>query len=285
VAVRRAGSQVVRPAHTVGLLLVGQHLSLGVPGVEENADQAMAVNFFNRLIVSGPHGLVLEFQTRAERTYERTVCAETWTEHLPFSFTALQEITPIFPKNDLPFEPYEIAEWPVKQLSPRRAEVRYQFETRAVDLSPALKRLSRKLPRLTFRLMTLCLDDGDVETWEIRAGKMRFRRVSARRHEFHWDAARRKFHLEERDVYENDDATRFAELRICQEALGSWEKQNGRPRRLDWTRGLVFMKLEDERLIAMASLAQAIGPDTEKPTPKRAVKQAGSRAAKRRARS
>jgi hypothetical protein len=220
----------------------------------------MAVNFFNRLIVSGPPAHVVDFQARAERTYERTVGEETWTEYLPLSFISLQEITPIFPEDELPFDPYEIAESPVKRVSPRRAEVRYQFETRAVDLSPALKRLSRKLPRLTFRLMTLCLDDGDVETWEIRSGKMRYRCVSQRRHEFHWDAARRKFRLEGREVYEDDDATRFAELRMCEEALGSWEKRNGKPRRLDWTRGLVFMKLEDERLLAMAGLAHAIGP-------------------------
>jgi hypothetical protein len=245
----------------------------------------MAVNFFNRLIVSGPHADVLDFQTRAERTYERTAGEETWTEYLPLSFTSLQEITPIFPEDELPFDPYEIAEWPVKRVSPRRAEVRYQFETRAVDLSPALKRLSRKLSRLTFRLMTLCLDDGDVETWEIRSGKMRYRCLSARRHEFHWAAARRKFGLEGREVYADDDATRFAELRMCEEALGSWEKRNGKPRRLDWTRGLVFMKLEDERLFAMAALAHAVGPAKKKRASKRAAKRAGSRVAKSRARS
>ena len=113
----------------------------------------MAVNFFNRLIVSGPLAHVQDFQTRAERTYERTVGGETWTEHLPFSFTALQEIAPIFPEDEL-FDPYEIAEWPIKPVSPRRAEVRYQFESRNVELSPAVELLSRKLPRLTFRLMT-----------------------------------------------------------------------------------------------------------------------------------
>jgi hypothetical protein len=44
-------------------------------------------------------------------------------------------------------------------------------------------------------------------------------------------------------------------MRVCEEALGSWEKRNGKPRRLDWTRRVVLMKLEEERLFAMASLA------------------------------
>jgi hypothetical protein len=245
----------------------------------------MAVNFFNRLIVSGPHVNVRDFGARAERTYERTVGDESWLEHEPLSFTALETITPLFPGEDRFWDPYEICVWPMKRVSVRHAEIRYQFETRGIDLSPALKRLSRKLPRLTFRLMTLCLDDGDVETWEIRAGKMRFRRVSDRRREFHWDAARRKFRLEGEDVYEDDDATQFTEFRMCDEALGSWEKRGGKPRRLNWDRGQVFKTLDDERLIAIAALTLATGRAKNKTGRKRPVKPPRPGAAKTRARS
>jgi hypothetical protein len=215
----------------------------------------MAANFFNRLIVNGPPAQVRDFATRAERTFERSVGDVRWTEHYPISFIALQKIAPIFPSDEEIWEPYNISVWPVKRVSPRRVEVRYQFETRTVDLLSALRRLSRKLPELTFRLMILCLDDGDVDTWQIRAGKMRSRHVSNRRREMHWDAARRKFHLEGDEVYEDDAATYFAEERMCAEALGSWQKQRGRPRRLNWRSGEVFVKLDDERLIGLAALS------------------------------
>jgi len=126
---------------------------------------------------------------------------------------------------------------------------------------------------------------ANAERWEIRAGKIRYRCVSDRRHEFHWDAARRKFHLEEDDVYEDEDATQFVELRMCEEALGSWEKRGGRPRRLNWERGQVFKTLDDERTIGMAAIAEELGLTKKPPKPKRALKQAGSRARKSRARS
>ena len=138
-------------------------------------------------------------------------------------------------------------------MSPRRSEVRYQFETRSVDLAPALRRLSRKLRRLTFRLVTLCLDDGDVQTWEIRAGAARERRISDRRRAFHWDAARRKFGLSSDEAYADDDATRVAEDRMCAEALGSWEKRAGRSRRLNWSGRPVFLTLDHERTSAIAA--------------------------------
>jgi hypothetical protein len=245
----------------------------------------MAVNFFNRLIVSGPRDQVLDFCTRAERTFERSVGDVGWTEHYPISFTALQKIAPIFPADEEIWDPYNISVWPVTSISPRRVEVRYQFETRTVDLSSALRRLSRKLPGLTFRLMILCLDDGDVDTWQMRAGKMRSRHVSDRRRERHWDAARRKFHLDGDEVYDDDDAMHFAEERMCAEALGSWQKRAGKPRRINWRRGEVFVKLEDERLIGLASLAAVLGPTKGQRASKRRVKHAGVRGSNSRTRS
>jgi hypothetical protein len=62
------------------------------------------------------------------------------------------------------------------------------------------------------------------------------RRVSNRRRALHWEAARRKFHLDGDEVHDDDAATHFAEERMCVEALGSWQKR-GSPQ---WT--LVQMK-------------------------------------------
>jgi len=42
----------------------------------------MAVNFFNRLIVSGPPAQVRDFATRAERTFERSVGDVSSLSHL-----------------------------------------------------------------------------------------------------------------------------------------------------------------------------------------------------------
>ena len=100
---------------------------------------------------------------------------------------------------------------------------------------------------------------ASVETWEIRAGKIRYRCVSDRRHEFHWDAARRKFHLEEDDVYKDEDATQFVELRNVRGGSRQLEKRGGRPRRLNWDRGQVFKTLEDERTIGIAAIAEELG--------------------------
>ena len=130
------------------------------------------------------------------------------------------------------------------------------------------------------------LYDGSVETWEILAlVRSCYRCVSDRRHEFHWDAARRKFHLQTKTTRTKDeDATQFVELRMCEEALGSWEKRGGRPRRLKLGAG---PGVQDARGRAdhwdSGYRGGQAGNQQKAPAPKRAVKQAGSGAAKSRA--
>jgi hypothetical protein len=116
----------------------------------------MAVNFFNRVTVTGPPARVLDFRTRAERTFERSVGDVSWTEH----------------------------------------------------------------------------------------------------------------HL--------------AEERMSADALGSWQRRGSKPRRLDWRHGEVFVRLEDERLIGLASLAFGLALAKERPAAKASAKRPGARGHRRR---
>lgn len=116
----------------------------------------------------------------------------------------------------------------LRQAQPRRSPrgrrcrrhvflVRYSRRSRATGLASG-SALSRQIGRLVPATRPATIEIAPVvmaPTWQIRAGKMRSRHVSNRRREMHWEAARRKFRLEGDEVYEDDDATRFAEERRC----------------------------------------------------------------------
>ena len=64
-------------------------------------------------------------------------------------------------------EAFDLMRWRTVS-SGQSSEVRYRFHTRSVEVHPLLKRLSEKTPRLSFALVTHCLDDNDFGRFAIR---------------------------------------------------------------------------------------------------------------------
>ena len=76
-----------------------------------------------------------------------------------------------------------------------RAEVRYKLHTRNLQLIDFLRPLARALPRLTFTLTTLCVDDSSIESYRLRGRREQKWGLPGRRFDFHWERARKKFKL------------------------------------------------------------------------------------------
>jgi hypothetical protein len=215
----------------------------------------MASDFFHRLIVIGGDSALCAFRRRAERTYRRASAGQEWPEHIPLSFVALHELTPIVASDEVPLDPLDIRAWPPVRVSPRRSELRYQFQTRNMVADPVIRRVARKFPSLTFRLMTFYLDVGEFETWQVRGRKVARRELSAARRDAHWRAGSRKFKQPVDDLYDDDDACQWVEERIGVELLDSWDRPGARRRR-NWWNAPKFHALEDERTIALAAMSQ-----------------------------
>jgi hypothetical protein len=196
------------------------------------------------------------------REYSRKVARRTWMEIIPFSFEALYEIAPGAKRveREVPFDPLDISIWPIRRINTRRGEIRYQFHTRNLEVHGLVRALSRTLPRLGFVLATLCLDDGDIESYRFQKGSRSKWRIPERRREFHWDRARRKFKLPGDEIFEDDEAERWAEEEMLDEALRHWEprRRGQRTRRRDWWNQTVFHDLESERTIAIAEISEMV---------------------------
>ena len=117
----------------------------------------MAVDYLHRLIIRGPREDVRAFRRQIYREYPRRIARKSWTEIVPFSFTALYEIAPAASRiePEAPDDPYELSAWPVRRVGSNKAEVRYQFQTRNLEMVGLIRVLSRALPSLTFTLATL----------------------------------------------------------------------------------------------------------------------------------
>jgi hypothetical protein len=178
-------------------------------------------------------------------------------ETVRFSFAAICDLAPkaVSIADGIPCDPYDLCNWPIRHLSLRQAEARYQFHTRSLELLPYVKVLSRVFPRLEFKLVTYCLDDGSIESFLLRYKAMRKWVVPERRHGVHWEVARRKFGLWGDAVYEDDGARFFAEQAIMDEALDHWDKAAGRtPVKRQWWNRRSNRDLEAEREICIADL-------------------------------
>ena len=217
----------------------------------------MAVDYLHRILVAGRADRVRDFRRRIYREYPRTVAGTTWTEIVPFSFAAMYEIAPrartVEP--EVPYDPYDLSAWPVTRIGARAAVVRYQFHTRNLEMAPLIRVLARAVPDLTFTLVTLCLDDSSIASYRFEAGRQRQWTVPERVREAHWDRARRKFRLAGDDVYDDDEAERWAEEAMMTAALNHWEppaRGTSRPRRYQWWNSLPLRRLEDERVLALA---------------------------------
>jgi hypothetical protein len=188
----------------------------------------MAIDYWHRLIIRGPRKDVRAFERRIYREYPRSIAGKSWTEIVPFSFTALYEMAPaacrIKPEPPA-YEPYALSAWPVRRLDRNQAEVRYQFQTRNLEMVGFIRVLSRALSSLTFALVTLCLDSSSIEVYRLKGGSMRRWTLPQWRQDFHWNRARNKFGLAGDDVYEDDDAEHWAEEEMLYEALTHWDNR------------------------------------------------------------
>ena len=221
----------------------------------------MAVDYFHRLIVTGAHEDVRAFRRRMHREYPRTIGGETWNEIVPFSFGGLYEVAPAASRveSEVPFDPYELSAWPVRALDSRRSEVRYQFQTRNLEILPFMRPLARALPALTFTLTTLCLDDSSIESYRLSGRNVQKWMLPEHRRDFHWDRARRKFGLAGDEVYDDDEADRWAEEEMLAEALGHWDdaglvRRNPHPKRYRWWNAVRLRDLDTERKLSVLEM-------------------------------
>ena len=229
----------------------------------------MAVDYLHRLLITGRHEAVRRLVQALYREYPRTVAGQTWTEIVPVSFDALYELAPnaVRVEREVPCDPYELAAWPVRKRTTVESEARYQFQTRNLEMAALVRVLARKQPRLTFTLVTLCLDDSSIESHEFTSSSSRRWTLPQRRRAFHWERARRKFKLTGDDVYDDDVAEGWAEEQMMAEALDHWRQRGGRSarkRRYGWWNQARLRDLATERMLALhavADLMSASGQD------------------------
>ena len=229
----------------------------------------MAVDYFHRLIVRGRRRQVAGLRRRLARTWSRRIGRQTFTEQLPFSFAALYDIAPAASRveREVPGEPYDVRVWPIAQGDRGPAELRYQLHTREVDLFGFLRPLSRACPSLTFVLSTLYLDDGEFASFHARRGRVKQWWLPALRHEAHWDRARRKFRLAGDDVYEDDDATFYAEEGMNDEAHDHWNPasvRHGPRRRRRWWNRPVARDFETERELDVIEISKLLHAEAKR---------------------
>jgi hypothetical protein len=79
--------------------------------------------------------------------------------------------------------------------------------------------------------VTFCLDDCEVASYRVRGGRVRSWILPQSRRDAHWERARQKFGLTGDDVYQDDDAERFAEGAMLEEALDHWGPAANEPHR------------------------------------------------------
>ena len=247
----------------------------------------MAIDYFHRLVVTGLAERVRDFRKRIHREYPRTVAGETWTEIVPFSFAALYEMAPRARsvEAEVPWDPYELSVWRVTRIGKRDALLRYQFQTRSLEMAPLIRVLARALPGVTFTLVTFCFDDSSIESYRFEAGRERKWLLPQRVRDGHWERARRKFGLAGADVYDDDDAERWAEEEMLRYALDHWEQgatSGSHRRRYDWWNRSPLRTLDEERAIMAIQIA---AEDTGEPRKRttRARKSGATAVRKRRA--
>jgi hypothetical protein len=133
----------------------------------------MADDYFHRLVVAGEAKRVRRLTRELHREYPRSVVGQTWTEIVPFSFAALYEIAARAGsiERQIPSDPYELSAWPVRVFRDGKAEARYQFQTRNMEVAPFIRLLAEAHPKLDFTLVSLCLDDSSIESRFLSRGQ------------------------------------------------------------------------------------------------------------------
>jgi hypothetical protein len=225
----------------------------------------MAVDYLHRLIIRGPRKDVSAFRRQIYREYPRSNARKSWIEIVPFSFHALYELAPAAARveSDVPCDPYELSAWRVRRIGRDKAEVRYQFQTRNLEMMGLLRVLSEAQPALTFILTTLCLEDSSIEVYHFRRGGTKKWALPQRRRDFHWSRARIKFDLDGDDVYDDEDAEHWAEEEMLHEALTHWHRdsasvQSLRRGRYRWWNRHTVRDLETEQELALYEIAEKV---------------------------
>jgi hypothetical protein len=223
----------------------------------------MSITYLNRLLVVGTPNQVKSFRDTMRRTVHRRIGRKSWDEQVPFSLERLATITGMPDPENYAEEPYTMSAWPIRRVTPRRAEIRYQFETMNLEMPPPIKRLSRRMPGLNFRLLVHCLDDDSPESFEIRAGRVRTHSLSDQSREQYWQAAGKKFGLSGDDIYDDDEVTFFAEERMREDVLNIWETPKT-VRRRDWWNRPAIRLMMDEMELAVLEIGEALSKTPSK---------------------
>ena len=241
----------------------------------------MSVTYLNRLVVSGSPARVAAFRDTMKRTLNRKAGPQRWRERVPFSLKTAARLTGIADPEEYEYEPYQMSAWPMRLIAQRHAEVRYQFETRNVEISDLVALLSKRFPNVTLVLGIHCLDDDSPYSFHMQAGRVRRKTLSDAVRETYWQAARKHFKLpaDDDEFYHDDDVVEMAEGRMFDSVMNHWEKTSPGPQRSWWNQPAI-RSLDDERTFAMVELAEALmknkatkkQPAKKKRTPRRPSK-------------
>jgi hypothetical protein len=225
----------------------------------------MAVDYIHRLIVRGSHKDIRTFRREIYRRYPRKIGRKSWIEIVPFSFTALYQIAPAARgiEPEIPHDAYDMSVWPIRQIGKTRAEIRYKFHTRNLEMADLIRVLARARRALTFTLLTFCLDDMSIELYRFSGGRTKKWKYPEERREFHWDRARAKFGLSGDDVYDDEEAEHWAEEEMLHEALNHWEAGRGktqpsRDRPYDWWNRPPLRDLMTEKQLFVLELEEKL---------------------------
>jgi hypothetical protein len=175
----------------------------------------MAVDFLHRLIVTGPEKSVKVFARQMRRkVWHRPIGqVKAWREHIALSFeamykqcAALQRVYPVAPS-----DPYEMRAWRATRLGGAKVRIRYQFQTRNMEVMELFRLLSRCYPSVVFVLVTYCLDVSEITSYFLYRGhKSRFE-LSVDRRRAHWSRAVAESGIEDEAAYDDEDARSSAE--------------------------------------------------------------------------
>ena len=213
----------------------------------------MAVDYYHHLVVSGPRASVTDFVDRISLVVSRRVAGVTDHSVVPFSLKSLYAIAGI--KDDVPYDPYDMVRWRRVSRGNGQSEVRYRFHTRNLEMHPLLRRLSKRLPKLRFAQVTVCLDDMDFAPFVIQNGKMRGNWLGGDWRTPFWERAARKSRIDLEEAYEDDDLEVLVHAWMLDAAV---RIATGSNRRYRWGGGRVFRDLFDEQANVINEIADAL---------------------------
>jgi hypothetical protein len=224
------------------------------------------VDYVHRLVVRGSAQAVRRLSRALYREYPRTVANRTWTEIVPFSFEALYKLAPKAARieREVPCDPFELAAWPVRIRPNGKAEARYQFQTRNLEMAGFIQALARTQPQLRFVLVTFCMDDSTIESFAFSGSSRKKWMLPDRRTNFHWERARKKFGLAGDAVYDDDEAEQWAEEEMLIEAISHWTGRGaaaGRSGRYKWWNQPRLRDLDTERELALFAVIASVDDD------------------------